>query len=472
MKRLALLLAALAFAAPAPTRWQIIGPGGGGSLYNPTVSPHDSRIALVSCDMTGAYLTRDGGAHWRIFNLGETVHGFFFDPRNASVIYALGEGLFRTTDTGDSWQRFYPSRAYMSNGDDHGEGTLSAGGQPVPAVTAFAIDPADSRILYLAQGAALLTSSDAGAHWQASMTLPGDARRIWADSKSLYVSGASALYIRTDGKWRTHTFPGPLTGISASPPVFYATLGGKIFVSTDAAATWRESSLPGLHGEATVIAAASGRAETAYVSFDKLRTLTRTTWGVARTTDAGKHWETVYDQVRDAWLTRSLRRRVGRQSHRARRCADTIRTSRTPPIRAASCALPTAASRGTRPTHTPRPTAIGPPQRHRCDHVLRRPLRSVRRAPHVHQLHGYRPVGQRHGGRELVQRDAQRRAEPVGQYDVLGGVRPHGARPHVGRDERHARSAAAQNVAPRFARYVHRRRGALRRWRPHVARAE
>src|SRR6266542_318696 len=114
MKRLVLLLAALAVAAPVPSRWRIVGPGGGGSVFHPTISPHDSRIALVACDMTGAYLTRDGGAHWRIFNLGETVRGFFFDPINSSVIYALGEGLFRTADGGDSWQRFYPPGAYMS----------------------------------------------------------------------------------------------------------------------------------------------------------------------------------------------------------------------------------------------------------------------------------------------------------------------------------------------------------------------
>src|SRR3954449_2446853 len=98
MKRLALLLAALAMAAPAPPRWRPVGPGGGGSVSHPAISPHDSRIALVACDMTGAYLTRDGGAHWRIINLGETIRGFFFDPIAAGVIYALGEGLFRTSD--------------------------------------------------------------------------------------------------------------------------------------------------------------------------------------------------------------------------------------------------------------------------------------------------------------------------------------------------------------------------------------
>ena len=91
MRRLWLAIAAvLAWAAPQPEPradgWRIIGPGGGGSLYHPTISPHDSRTALVACDMTGAYLTHDGGATWRIVNLGDTVQFFVFDPLDANVI--------------------------------------------------------------------------------------------------------------------------------------------------------------------------------------------------------------------------------------------------------------------------------------------------------------------------------------------------------------------------------------------------
>src|ERR1035438_6634120 len=105
MRRLWLVIAAaLACAAPPPGApgWRILGPGGGGSLFHPTISPHDSRTALVACDMTGAYLTRDGGATWRIFNLGETVQSFLFDPIDARAIYALGMGVFRSGDAGET----------------------------------------------------------------------------------------------------------------------------------------------------------------------------------------------------------------------------------------------------------------------------------------------------------------------------------------------------------------------------------
>jgi hypothetical protein len=38
--------------------WEFVGPGGGGAMFSPTVSPHDPGVALVSCDMTGSYITK------------------------------------------------------------------------------------------------------------------------------------------------------------------------------------------------------------------------------------------------------------------------------------------------------------------------------------------------------------------------------------------------------------------------------
>src|SRR3954447_10681825 len=69
-------------------RWEVLGPGGGGTMRKPTISPHDPRRVLVGCDMTGAYLTEDGGGSWRMFNLGTDVSSFAFDSSNPDVIYA------------------------------------------------------------------------------------------------------------------------------------------------------------------------------------------------------------------------------------------------------------------------------------------------------------------------------------------------------------------------------------------------
>src|SRR5260370_33404106 len=93
---LRIALAALAFAMPTddrPGNFKIIGPGGGGAMFHPTISPHDPNTVLVSCDMTGSYIAHDAGKSWRMFNLRGVVRFFVFDPLDQKVIYAQSSGL-------------------------------------------------------------------------------------------------------------------------------------------------------------------------------------------------------------------------------------------------------------------------------------------------------------------------------------------------------------------------------------------
>jgi hypothetical protein len=48
-------------ASPAENTWKVIGPGGGGGVMKPTISPFDESFVMTHCDMTAAYLTLDGG---------------------------------------------------------------------------------------------------------------------------------------------------------------------------------------------------------------------------------------------------------------------------------------------------------------------------------------------------------------------------------------------------------------------------
>src|SRR5881275_3379020 len=101
--------AALAFAgAPRHDRWEVIGPGGGGGIFLPTISPHDANLLLVNCDMTGAYISHDGGKSWRMFNLRGVVQFFVFDPLDANTLYAQSVGLWRSQDQGATWNLVYP----------------------------------------------------------------------------------------------------------------------------------------------------------------------------------------------------------------------------------------------------------------------------------------------------------------------------------------------------------------------------
>lgn len=100
--------------------WRIIKPGGGGAQFRPTVSPHDPNIVLVACDMTGSYITRDGGSTWRQFNLrtrgtnrrsvfDESAHtyGVALDPENPSTVFinTFDGAAYRSDDSGRHWRR-------------------------------------------------------------------------------------------------------------------------------------------------------------------------------------------------------------------------------------------------------------------------------------------------------------------------------------------------------------------------------
>src|SRR5438045_6498534 len=87
-----------------PGDFKIIGPGGGGAMFHPTISPHDPNTVLVSCDMTGSYITHDAGKSWRMFNLRGVVRFFVLDHLDETVIYAHATALWRSNDGSDTWE--------------------------------------------------------------------------------------------------------------------------------------------------------------------------------------------------------------------------------------------------------------------------------------------------------------------------------------------------------------------------------
>ena len=80
MRRARVLAALAAFPAlaahasgPGPTRnarldaWRVIGPGGGGTMRRPAISPHDPRVVMLGCDMTGGYGPLGTGSSVKLF---------------------------------------------------------------------------------------------------------------------------------------------------------------------------------------------------------------------------------------------------------------------------------------------------------------------------------------------------------------------------------------------------------------------
>jgi hypothetical protein len=96
------------YSAARSEAWRVLGPGGGGAQFYPAVSPHDTNLVLVACDITGAYISKDGGKSWRMFNLRSPIRYFVFDPIDPQVIYAGAESLWRSADGGNTWNLVFP----------------------------------------------------------------------------------------------------------------------------------------------------------------------------------------------------------------------------------------------------------------------------------------------------------------------------------------------------------------------------
>ena len=165
--------------------WRVIGPGGGGTMISPTISPHDPNVVVEHCDMTGGYLTTDGARSWRMFNLRGVIRFFVFDPSLPGVIYAQNNNLWRSRDNGATWSLVWPAASSLqgiSMASDHRDESVVSAHNPLDTITALAIDPHDSNHLYSSAGGTspgLFESADAGVHWTRTVDLPELANRMW-----------------------------------------------------------------------------------------------------------------------------------------------------------------------------------------------------------------------------------------------------------------------------------------------------
>jgi len=313
--------------------WRVIGPGGGGALFDPAVSPYDSNRVLVACDMTGSYLTNDGGQSWHAFNLRGRVRWFVFDPNSKDVVYARSIGLWRSTDGARTWSLLYPDPSKViaiQMSDDHA-GEAFQTSQPIGSITALAVDPSDSHVIYatLERGdsSKVILSADYGKSWSDIASLSSPAQQLYIDphspasDRSLYVVTRNSLAIRERGSWRNGPFPPEVTSFTQlsmafpahGPPVAFGIADNRILVSQNGGNSWRASLFPGRDARFSAIAV-SPHPEIAYVSYSGLKDgwfgTGKPQFGIARTADGGESWDLVWKQspqcapsVHDAWIS-------------------------------------------------------------------------------------------------------------------------------------------------------------------------
>ncbi len=186
--------------------WRVIGPGGGGGVMKPTISPFDENIVMTHCDMTAAYLSLDGGENWKMKNLWTVPEDFEFDPVDPATIYVATRGyrhsedrgsglsiLYRSVNRGESWKIIYPDMDKAKDIDRLQNSDLLPSGIIEGAldgtIDKVSVDPLDKQKIYLGlaplkfyigsddqpevDSAMLVRSQNGGQDWVLLAKLPG-----------------------------------------------------------------------------------------------------------------------------------------------------------------------------------------------------------------------------------------------------------------------------------------------------------
>lgn len=338
-KRQTIYLILLLLSLATPLRSQerrIVGPGGGGAMFHVTINPKDPNEVLLSCDMTGSYISHDGGHHWRMFNLRGSVHFFAFAPSRPGTIYAATDVLWRSVDDGRTWSLVWPRpsavRAIRMD-SDHADEEVVATPNLIGQITALAIDPENSRILYAAatrnDHGSLVLSRDGGVTWNVLRPLPKAPLHLWLDpgtptaARDIYVAAANGIYARIHGVWEQRSAPEEATfsDVAASfppegkaSPSFYGVTQDGLLISVDGGRRWSPSSLPGTGTRLRAVAASLHHPGVVYVSYRSMKLDGETLQGVARSEDYGGQWTLIWrstakkesDNVHDAWIASEM----------------------------------------------------------------------------------------------------------------------------------------------------------------------
>ena len=312
--------------------WGFAGYGGGGAMFYPAVSPHNADYAYVACDMTGSFVTYNGGVSWRMFSLRGPVKFFVFDPVDSNIVYAKSIALFRSRDRGKTWNIVYPGlseiKGFVAKGD-HAEETIITNDSTRRNILALAVDPDNSMKLHAAisidNNVGYYFSNDQGGDWTKEKDLQNGAMNIYIDpsspkeNRTLYITGKNSITVREKGIWKTN--PGPLnvsqlTGYAGgfdklhNKYIIYAISGKSyfnpegdpsgIYYTGDGGKTWenrqngllsfgtKNSDIP----EWRSIATCAFNPGVVYLSYNGLKVHNDTTCiGVAKSEDFGKTWK-------------------------------------------------------------------------------------------------------------------------------------------------------------------------------------
>lgn len=199
-----------------------LGIGGGGLLFNPSISPFDENTMIVIPDMGGIYVSHNAGADWKRKNLQGVVQKTYFDTDREGVVYAGGTGLYKSTDNGDTFKLIFPKEKQIIERRNSDEVSMqylftSSNYPTYKQVKDILVNPNDSKnifvLMYYGKEGIVFESKDDGESFEEifSYTKKNSANSVIKDYNTLlYKKETDTLYYsieegvfefdRTEGK--------------------------------------------------------------------------------------------------------------------------------------------------------------------------------------------------------------------------------------------------------------------------------
>ncbi|MBL7735355.1 MAG: hypothetical protein JNL51_07850 [Chitinophagaceae bacterium] len=320
-------------------QWVRLGPGGGGSTFVPTFSYASPDHFLIRCDMTGSYLTKDGGASYSQVNFANGASAFAYDPKDPNIVYVGSAFLNRSSDGGATWERLFPlekdvikERFFSDHASYSIETTdtaLSAGERTVGSIR---VDASRPGWIYFSMGPTFFYSEDNGKSWR-RQKLDQEIHHLYTNNSSakdeVYIFTAESIYVfnKSSNTYSRKDLPknmspafsftaGTLSG--SDDMVFYALhhdagqpIRGEfgyseVWISTDKGGSWTRSSDPmvtneqgGKNPSYSMISCAEADAGQAYIVTNRYEEKKADSgflywYGALKTGDAGKSWNWVW----------------------------------------------------------------------------------------------------------------------------------------------------------------------------------
>ena len=268
--------AVLLHSGPAPAQgpagkkvaWEPIGLSGGGGMFTPAISPCDSNLMMVNCDMSAAYVSTDGGMNWRMIHHSQcrasTRCRPAFHPTDPATVFAADwSGLKVSHDRGVRFApignlprdlvgeiAIDPGRPEFMLAGTGKEGVWRSvdGGKtwtqcrgPAGAAVGFHFDqtgPADKRVCFAATSQGVWRSDDGGESWaEKTAGLPLKEVRSFCGGSNAKEK-LTVLYCAVPSKADGGKYVGGVYRSTDRGDAWESAMGGGINIDTQAADQW------------------------------------------------------------------------------------------------------------------------------------------------------------------------------------------------------------------------------------------